>query len=99
MDKENAKAVLRRGQAFLAKGELEKAESDLKYAKLTYPDDKGIDSQFKILQAKQKEAALKVYFLFLFSVFFIYYYFFLSSVQERAMYKNMFENNTIKKTN
>jgi tetratricopeptide (TPR) repeat protein len=55
----NTKALFRVGQAYMLKGDLDKAKAMLQAAKATAPDDKGINNELVKLARKFKEHAAK----------------------------------------
>lgn len=59
LDSENKKSVYRRGQALLAKGELDGAQRDLNIAAVAFPADKGVKEDIKKLAEKFKAITQK----------------------------------------
>lgn len=60
LDSENKKSVYRRGQALLAKGDLDGAQRDLNVAAAAFPNDKGVKDDLKKLAEKFKAITQKV---------------------------------------
>mmetsp|Transcript_24052 Transcript_24052/g.33721 ORF Transcript_24052/g.33721 Transcript_24052/m.33721 type:complete len:213 (+) Transcript_24052:97-735(+) len=59
IEKENVKALFRRGKAYIAVKDLDKAEADLKKAQSLDPNDKAITKELQIIHHKNKQAEQK----------------------------------------